>query len=465
MSPVLPPTLLTIAREIKAAGGEAYLVGGWVRDYLMGIPCGDFDVEVYGLALDPLLAILKKHGKPNLVGKAFGVITMTMHNGKSAGTVYDFAFPRTERKVGDGHRGFDVTPDPSLDFATASSRRDFTVNAMGLRLPDLELVDCHGGRADLERKLLRHVSPAFSEDPLRALRAVQFAARLGFDIAPATRALCAAQPLEELPRERLFAEFKKLLLKSDHPSVGLEWMRRMDILRFFPELASLVGVPQEPEWHCEGDVWTHTMMVVDQAARLRTADYSETENLALMLGALCHDLGKPLTTVRRDDRWRSPAHEAGGDKPARAFLARLTNEADLVEAVATLVREHLKPSQLHKVRDTLRPAAIRRLALRVNIEKLVRLARADHLGRTTEEALAGQFPAGEWLLEESKKLDVLLQKPAPYLTGKFLLSLGLKPGPDLGKLIQESFELQLEGDLADVEAAEAWARRKVEGGR
>src|SRR5690606_1476886 len=158
---------------------------------------------------------------------------------------------------------------------------------------------------------------------------------------------------------------------------------------------------------------------------------------------------------------RSPAHEGRGEKPARTFLARLTNEAGLVDEVARYVREHLKPSQLYKVRDTLRPAAIRRLALRVDIGKLVRLARADHLGRTNEEALAGQFPPGDWLLEESKNLDVLAQKPTPFLTGKYLLSLGLKPGPELGKIIAESFELQLEGELADLAAAEAWARQRT----
>lgn len=456
-APKLSPALQRMAADISAAGGTAYLVGGWVRDHLMGRASGDYDVEVYGLQLDALLAVLKRHGKPNLVGKAFGVITMTVD-----GTVYDFAFPRTERKVGEGHRGFEVAADPFLDFETASSRRDFTVNAMGLRLPGLELVDCHGGRDDLARGLLRHVSPAFAEDPLRALRAVQFAARFGFDIHPATQALCAAQPLDELPRERLFAEFRKLLL-APRPSVGLEWMRRMRLLRFFPELQALVGVPQEPEWHPEGDVWTHTLMVVDQAARLRTPAYTETENLALMFGALCHDLGKPETTVYKDGRWRSPAHEGRGERPARAFLARLTNESALIEDVVRFVREHLKPSQLYKVRDELKPSAIRRLALRIDIGKLVRLARADHLGRTNEEALAGRFPAGDWLLEESRKLDVLAQKPVPFLTGKYLLSLGLKPGPELGKLIAESFELQLEGELADVASAEAWARHRISG--
>jgi tRNA nucleotidyltransferase (CCA-adding enzyme) len=445
-----------VAGDVEKAGGEAFLVGGWVRDRLMGVECGDFDVEVYGLDLDAFLTVLKKYGKPNLVGKAFGVITMTRD-----GRVYDFAFPRTENKTGDGHRGFEVTPDPHLDFATASARRDFTINAMGLRLPNLELVDCHGGQKDLERGLLRHVSPAFSEDPLRALRAVQFAARFGFDIHPATQALCAAQPLQELPRERLFAEFKKLFLKADKPSVGLEWMRRLGMLRFFPELAALVGVPQEAEWHPEGDVWTHTLLVVDQAARLRTPAYTEGENLALMLAALCHGLAKAFTTAHEGGRWRSPAHDVKGERPTRAFLDRITRETDLIEAVVTLVREHLKPAALHKARHEIKPGAIRRLALRADIEKLVRLARADHLGRTTEEALAGLFPAGEWLLEESKKLDVLAGKPRPWLTGKYLLSQGAKPGPELGKIIQESFELQLEGDLKSLEEAEAWGKRRL----
>jgi len=452
----LPSLLISVADDVEKAGGEAYLVGGWVRDALMGLACGDFDVEVYGLELETFLKILKKYGKPNLVGKAFGVITMTRD-----GVVYDFAFPRTESKTGEGHRGFEVVSDPHLDFATASARRDFTINAMGLRLPNLELIDCHGGRKDLGRRLLRHVSPAFSEDPLRALRAVQFAARFEFDIHPATQALCAAQPLEELPRERLFAEFKKLFLKSRKPSIGLEWMRRLQMLRFFPELQAMVGVPQEAEWHPEGDVWTHTLLVVDQAAALRTPEYSEGENLAFMLAALCHDVAKAFTTAHENGRWRSPAHDVKGDRPTRAFLDRITREGDLIEAVVTLVREHLKPALLYNARHEIKPGAIRRLALRADIEKLVRLARADHLGRTSEEALAGLFPAGEWLLEESAKLSVLQEKPRPFLTGKYLLSVGAKPGPQLGKIIQESFELQLEGELSSLEEAEAWGRERL----
>ena len=273
MKPELPPPLLSIAEAVLAAGGEAYLVGGWVRDYLLGIPCGDYDIEVYRLNMDQLQALLKVYGKPNLVGKAFGVLTMTIE-----GLTYDFSLPRLESKIGIGHKGFTIQSNPDLDFATASLRRDFTVNAMGIRLPGMELVDCHQGQRDLRERRLRHVSPAFSEDPLRALRAIQFAARFEMDIHPSTQKLCAEQPLEDLPKERIFPEFRKLFLQSQRPSIGLEWLRRLGLLRYFPELQALVGVPQEQEWHPEGDVWTHTLMVVDQAARLRLGKGHESND-------------------------------------------------------------------------------------------------------------------------------------------------------------------------------------------
>lgn len=453
---ILPPRLAEIAREITQAGGQAYLVGGWVRDLLLGRPSLDFDIEVYGLEMERLFNILVRYAKPNLVGKAFGIITMRID-----GRAYDFAFPRTENKTGPGHKGFSVSPDPHLTFPQASSRRDFTINSMGIMIPQMELVDPHGGRRDLEARLLRHVSPAFSEDPLRVLRAVQFAARFELDIHPDTQDLCRSLSLHELPMERIQGEFKKLLLKADRPSLGLEWMRKLGLLDYFPELKALIGVPQEPEWHPEGDVWTHNNMVIDEAARLRKEEYGEFDNLALMLGALCHDFGKPLTTSFTDGRWRSPAHETRGEAPTRSFLDRITREAALVETVVAFVREHLKPALLYKARHEVKPSAIRRLALRVDIEKLVRVARADHLGRTTPDALAREFPAGEWLLEQSRALDVLDSKPKPFLTGKHLLGLGMKPGPEVGRLIAESFELQLEGELADEAEVLAWARERL----
>jgi tRNA nucleotidyltransferase (CCA-adding enzyme) len=453
---ILPKRLLEIASDINREGGTIYLVGGWVRDFLLDLPCHDYDLEVYGLDMERLFNILMRHAKPNLVGKSFGVITMRIE-----GLNFDFAFPRTENKTGPGHKGFAVTSDPSLTFAAASARRDFTINAMGIKIPDMEVIDPHGGQRDLRAKVLRHVSAAFSEDPLRVLRAVQFAARFEFEIAPETQELCRRLPLSELPAERIFGEFKKLLLKARRPSVGLEWMRKLGLLSYFPELEALPGVQQEAEWHPEGDVWIHNNMVIDEAAKLRRDEYGEFDNLALMLGALCHDFGKPAATVFSDGKWRSPAHDVRGEGPTRSFLERLTHETALVEEVVAFVREHLKPALLYNARAEVKPSAIRRLALRVDIEKLVRVARADHFGRTTPDALARQFPAGEWLLEQSRLLNVLDEKPKPFLTGKFLLGLGMKPGPDMGKLIAESFELQLEGDLPDLEAAQAWAKSRL----
>lgn len=452
----LPAVLLDIARSINEAGGAVYLVGGWVRNHLLGLPSEDFDCEVYGIEMETLFKLLERHGKPNLVGKAFGVVTLTL-----GGVPYDFAFPRTESKTGPGHKGFAVVPDSQLTFTKASARRDFTVNAMGLKVPEMTLVDCHNGLRDLEAGILRHVSPAFAEDPLRVLRAVQFAARFEFDIAPETADFCRVLPITELPMERIYGEFKKLLLKSRRPSIGLEWMRKLDLLDHFPELKALIGVEQDPEWHPEGDVWVHNNMVIDEAAALRTPDYDEGDNLALMFGALCHDFGKPLTTHFSEGRWRSPGHDVAGEAPTRSFLGRITRETALIEKVVALVREHLKPALLHKARHEIRPGAIRRLALRVEIEKLVRVARADHFGRTTQDALERRFEAGEWLLEQSRHLDVLAHKPKPFLTGRFLLSLGMKPGPEMGQLIQESFELQLDGQLPNAVAAEEWAKLKL----
>ena len=455
-SETLPKRLLEIASEINSTGGSIYLVGGWVRDILLGAPSHEYDLEVYGLDMEKLFNILVRHAKPNLVGKSFGIITMNID-----GINFDFAFPRTENKTGPGHKGFAVTSDPFLSFEEASSRRDFTINSMGLKIPEMELVDFHNGYRDLQAKVLRHVSSAFAEDPLRVMRAVQFAARFELEIAPETCTLCKQLSLKELPMERIYGEFKKLLLKAPRPSLGLEWMRKLDLLDYFPELKALIGVEQEPEWHPEGDVWIHNNMVIDEAAKLRREEYGEFDNMALMLGALCHDLGKPATTFFSDGRWRSPGHDVRGESPTRSFLDRLTREAALVETVVVFVREHLKPALLYKARNEIKPSAIRRLALRVDIEKLVRVARADHFGRTTPEALAKEFPAGDWLLNQSRELNVLENKPKPYLTGKFLISLGMKAGPQLGRLIAESFELQLDGEIGDVAEAEGWARARL----
>jgi len=437
-------------------------VGVTVRDCLLGGVSKDFDLEVYGISQATLKEILFRYGKPSLVGKAFGVFTMVIDK-----NVCDFAFPRKEIKVSPGHKGFEIDSDPGLSFKQAALRRDFTINAMGINLDDFELNDPYNGLKDLTEGVLKHVSEAFSEDPLRALRAMQFAGRLEFDIHPSTLKICSVQPLDELPAERIFEEFKKLLLKSKRPSIGLEFLNKMNLLKYFPELEALKGVQQDPEWHPEGDVWLHNNMVVDRAATIRDNEIegdskeSDFQKLTLMFAALCHDFGKPSTTLLKGGRWRSPGHDVAGDKITRKFLSRMTRDTKITELVVTFVREHLKPALLYNVRNEIKQSAIRRLSLKVDIISLVRVAKADHFGRTTPDALEESFPAGDWLLEQGRLLNVLNEKPRPHLTGKMLLKLGMKAGKEMGDIIKDSFEEQLEGRLESEDEALQWARKKL----
>jgi tRNA nucleotidyltransferase (CCA-adding enzyme) len=261
--------------------------------------------------------------------------------------------------------------------------------------------------------------------------------------------LCRLPDLAELPRERLFEQFQRLLLQGRKPSLGLELLRRSGQLRHFPEIEALSGVPQDPFWHPEGDVYTHTLLALNAAARERSGD--EREDLLIALAVLCHDLGKPATTESAGGRIRARGHDAAGEAPTRSLLARLTGEARLVEEVTALVLEHLRPSQLHEAGAG--DAAIRRLSRRVPLRRLVRVARADHLGRSTPDAAAGRYAAGDWLLARAARLGVDEAPPRPVLTGKHLVELGLPPGPGFKQWLETAYEAQLDGRVAT--AAEA----------
>ena len=494
----LPPLLEETAKAIDAAGGRAVLVGGAVRDMVMGSEPKDFDIEVYGLQeVSQLETLLSRFGKVSAVGKSFGVLKL-----HTEGELYDFAFPRTEKKTAKGHQGFEVVPDGGLDFATAAKRRDFTVNALGYDLLTKEILDPYSGLNDIQFGILRHIDDAtFVEDPLRVYRAVQFAARFGFEVAEETAVLCqkmvAEGMLEELPKERVYEEWKKLLLKAPNPSVGFELMRKWDITaRYFPELHALAGVPQDPKWHPEGDVWVHTMMSVDAMAgelkrkREKGKEEDEKQQLKLLFAELCHDFGKPLTTtIEYEDgtiqnwsstiksvspethttiphssfliphsnaRIRSLGHEKAGIEPTRTFLYHLTNEHDFIESILPLVEHHLKPSQFYK--QGAKASAIRRLATRVNIEELVLVAKADFLGRTTPEAKWGEYPAGEWLLEQAQQLSVRNRPLKPLVQGRDLIALGMKPSPKFKSILDTLYAKQMDGDFESKEAALAYAK-------
>ena len=440
---MLEPVILDIARAVRARGGRALLVGGYVRDRLLGLDAKDVDVEVFGLDLGTLGSLLASFGRVHRVGESFGVLRLAQVDA-------DFSLPRRDSKVAPGHRGFAVASDPHLDFESAARRRDLTINSMSLDPLTGEIIDPFAGRRDLERGVLRATDPrAFPEDPLRALRVAQFIARFDMCADRELVRLCREAPLDEVSGERIFQEFRKLLLKGRRPSAGLRFLETSGLLRFFPELEALVGVPQDPKWHPEGDVWVHTLMVVDEAARLR--DGSD-EDLALMLGALCHDLGKPFTTgTDPEGRIRSPRHSERGVEPTRALLERLRAPKDLVRRVCALVLHHLAPALF--VRNGASAKGYRRLARKldasgVSLALLVRVAQADHLGRIGEVRNA---PPGPEFLARARRLLVAEGPPRDVVMGRHLVARGLTPGPAFAALLERCREIQDEEDWRDAE--------------
>lgn len=439
-----------VVRTVNAAGGRALLVGGCVRDALMGGTPKDFDIECYGLPAPKLERALRERFELNTVGRSFGVL-------KIRGAEIDVSLPRRESKQGTGHTGFVVEGDPFMPIAEAAARRDFTVNAIYWDSESGELADPHGGLRDLEAKTLRHTSPAFSEDPLRVLRAMQFLSRFRFSPAPETVALCASITPENLPAERLFEEWSKLIVKGAKPSLGLNFLRACGWLRYYPELEALVGVEQDPEWHPEGDVWIHTLHCMDAFAKARTGD--AWEDLVVGFAVLCHDFGKAVTTKKeKDGRWHAYGHEAAGEPIARRFLERLTRHKDLVESVIPLVVCHMMPLMLW--RDKSGAAAIRRLARRVGrIDRLVRVDDADRRGRPPLDP--GDSPQGAWLLERAEELRVTEGAPKRLVLGRHLIALGYKPGPDFTAVLDDAYEAQLDGAFADEESGLVWLKARL----
>jgi tRNA nucleotidyltransferase (CCA-adding enzyme) len=447
--------LTAIARAVRDAGGRALVVGGWVRDQLLGLPQPakpDVDLEVFGVPGDRLRALLETFGRVEAVGESFQVYKV--------GDI-DVSLPRRDSKAGRGHRGFVVTGDPDMTIEEAARRRDFTVNAISWDPLTGEYFDPFDGRGDLQRRRLRMVDAGtFADDSLRVLRAVQFAARFAFTLDEATASLCRTIALDDLPRERVWGEIEKLLLQARRPSIGLALAMDLGIVpKLFPELRALDGCPQEPEWHPEGDVWVHTLQVVDQA-RTRIDDLPRPQQITVMLGALAHDLGKPPTTAFIDGRIRSMNHEELGVAPATAFLDRLNVHTidgyDVRKQVLGITAQHLKPGAWYKARDQVGDGAFRRLAQKVDLELLARVAKSDCEGRRP-----GHFDctAMDWFLVRARALGVEHKPPAPILLGRHMLELGLTPGPRVGEVLKIVYEQQLDNQVTTLEQAIESARR------
>ena len=430
-----------IARAAAAAGGRALVVGGSVRDRVLGVPArGDLDIELFGLDEQAARRVLACFGEVLGVGRAFGVLRVK-------GLDVDFSLPRAS-STGSGARGDLRLADPELAFEQAARRRDLTINAMALDPLRGEILDPLGGRADLQRCCLRAADAGlFAEDPLRGLRV----ARFGMQPDAQLLALCRGLDLSALAPQRLFEEWRKLLLQPEHPGVALELLARTDLLRFFPALHALQGVAQDPRWHPEGDVWVHTVMVVNAAAALRRGDDSDA---ALMFAALCHDLGKPATTASDRERVRAPAHAAVGARLTREFLDGLCAPHALTQCVAALVRDHLAPAQFPAQRAG--RGAYRRLARRLHaagasIALLERVARADQLGRTTPDALAGRFAAGDEFLVQAALAQVGEQAPRDAVQGRHLIARGYAPGAGFAALLARCRAIQDQTGVDDPE--------------
>ena len=396
---MIPDRLLKIAAEIRAAGGKAFLVGGFVRDSLLRVSgeARDFDIEVYSISQDELLSILSKHGKPNLIGKAFGVVHLSRQ-----GIHYDFSFPRTESKTGVGHRAFDVQTNPNLTFEEAAKRRDFTINAMGMELPNLELNDPYGGKKDLENKVLRHVSDAFSEDSLRVLRGVQFAARFELRAAKETVELCKTLSLSDLSRERIEEEFRKWLLKGVKPSFGLEFFCEVGLQKMFPEIST------------RGDI-------LDSLAKHReTLNLPDAETL-MFAGLLCLPNSKPVEFFKK---WA----------PVNVLLKRVPALLDSLSLLNLGNKSDLRRCSLKA--GSLKLPAMLKSAIHPTCERGISYNEAQQIG---------------------VEMGIWEAAPEPYLTGQMLLDMGLKSGPELGKIIKRVFEMQLIGEVKSVEEAIAAA--------
>lgn len=439
----IPKILENIFEDLKSKQAKPIVVGGCVRDSFLNKEIKDYDIEIFNLtSLEKIEKSLKKFGKIKLVGKSFGVLILSVE-----GYDFDFALARVEKKIGLGHRAFEVINSSKLSYKEASSRRDFTINSIGFNYFEKKFLDPYNGIEDLKNGILRHIKDeTFIEDPLRVYRAIQLASRFEFKIDLNTLNLCRSMvkkvEFKTLPKERIFEELKKLFLKSKTPSIGLNLIKEVGILAHFPELEVLVGCIQDKEFHPEGDVWTHTLMTIDEMAKYKTGD--EYRDLYLFYALLCHDLGKPFCTKEIKGRITSHKHESLGIEPTISFLQRVTDDKKFIEKIVPLVKNHLAPFQLYKAESSIN--AVKRLSLKCNIEDLCLVCLADCKGRTIKDKQKCD-DAITWVLNKARELNISAESLKPLVQGRDLISLGMKPSKEFKEILDFALNLQIDEDL------------------
>lgn len=403
--------VLKLCEDVKSEGGRALLVGGWVRDYILGIDNYDYDIEVHELEAEKLRDLLHRHGRVDIVGEQFTVYKVLLKENRRK-FVIDVSLPRRESKVARGHRGFVVEGDPWMGYEEAARRRDFTVNAMMYDPLADEYIDIYGGRTDLNKKILRVVDPStFIEDSLRVLRGMQFASRFEFSFDPATIELCRSIDLSDLPPERIIAEVEKWLLFSKCPSIGLFAARDLLVIeKLWPELNIDIDA---------------TAQALDKA-RAIIDDLPRSKRMTVMLAELFRRLNK---------------------NSAEQLLDKLKiytwDNYDMRSQILALVEHKDIPQNWYESRNEITDGMFRRLALRLQPHMLYRV---EHAASTNTDAT-------DWFISRVRELGIEETAPPPLLMGRHLLDLGMKPGKRIGQITKAVYELQLDGIVTNVDEA------------
>jgi len=426
----------SIFDAIEEFGGKVYLVGGTVRDFYRNqtFHAYDLDVEVYQLTLSQLEKVLSQFGTVNVVGKCFGIVKV------SCLPDVDFALPRKEISMGKKHTDFDVIFDPYMDKRVAAGRRDFTMNTLLYEYQTGAILDYYNGKEDIDSRLIRMVNPnAFKEDPLRILRAARFAARYQFDVEKKTMETCQKMvlkgALKALSTPRVYQEYCHILLAA-RPSLGFAFLSQVGALPKY--LEDLKQTMQRLDYHPEGNVWNHTMLVIDLAAQTK---HKSSYPLAFMWSCLLHDIGKPITTTPTGS---APKHHLVGVDVFRTQCTTLIQSKKMQTYIATMIAHHME--LMHMAKNNAKDIKYYRLLKEIDgifpITDLILFTKCDKFGRLMDSSKNIE-QLTVYIEDKIKRLGIKALKPC--ITGKTLLSLGYQPSLNFSKMLEEAYTMQMQG--------------------
>lgn len=410
-----------IAQLVKEKGGRTFYVGGYVRDKLLNIENKDVDIEIHGINEEQLQDILKQVGDPISYGKSFGVYSLKGHN-------IDIALPRSEKAIGKGHKDFKIDVDPFIGYKRAARRRDITINALMQDVLTDEILDYYNGLGDIKNKIIKQVdSNTFIEDPLRVLRVAQFASRFNFTVAQETIELCKTIDLTYLTKERVEEELKKCLLKGKKPSIFFDTLNKMNQLDYwFKEIKELIGLKQDPIYHPEGDVYIHTMQVIDRAVKYR----DKCKSYEFMLLCLTHDFGKMICSENINGRIHAYEHEIKGVPIVEKFIKRITNRKEVITYLKNMVPLHMLPNKCASDNSRIKKTN-KMFYYSIEPKDLIYFSYCDR----------GNEDNSKYLNERYEEYKSMMLKP--YVTGSDLIKAGIKQDKNFHELIEYATKLRL----------------------